>query len=154
MEVGLIDHGFLDFFGDHDGRGRKGIVINGLITWINVVHDGTAENIWKEQADSHYDASEVTEAKDNLWQACGEKIGEKDRRQGNNKKKSELEDIHKALKKLKSEQKIPIILASSGMFAKAPSFGGIHEESSISDVISKLKDIENVIETFMKKQND
>ena len=151
---GSIDHGVLEFFGDADGGGKNGIVINGLIAWINVVHDGAAENIWKEQADSHYDVSEVTEAKDILWQACGDNIGEKDRRQGNNKKRSDLEDIHKALKRLKSDHKLPLILGTSGMFAKAPSFGGISEQSSNGDVISKVKDLENVIETFMKKQND
>ena len=148
---GSIDHGVLEFF---DGGGKNGIVINGLIAWINVVHDGTAENIWKEQAESHYDVSEVTEAKDILWQACGDNIGDKDRRQGNNKKRSDLEDIHKALKRLKSDHKLPLILGTSEMFAKAPSFGGISEESSNGDVISKVKDLENVIETFMKKQND
>ena len=40
------------------------------------------------------------------------------------------------------------------MFSKASSFGGISDNSSNGDVISKVKDLENVIETFMKKQNE
>ena len=53
---GTIDHGLLEFLGDPAGCGKNGIVIDGVVSWINVVHDVIAENVWKEQAESHYDS--------------------------------------------------------------------------------------------------
>ena len=118
--VGTIDHGLLEFLGDPTGRGRNGIVIDGLVSWINVVHDEVAENVWKEQAESHYDSKEVTDAKGALWKASGGQAGDLIQRQGGNKKKMEIDNIHKGLRKLKSEAKLPLILSTCGMMARAP----------------------------------
>ena len=118
------------------------------------MQDGTVENVWKEQAESHYDAKEVTDAKNSLWKACGANIGDTLQRQGGNKTKLELDDIHKGLRKLKSESKLPLILASSGMMAKAPSFGGRSDRSSNGDLVSRVKELEDCMGAFMKKQSD
>ena len=153
---GSVDHGLLEFLGDPAGHGINGIVIDGLVSWINIVQDGTTENVWKEQAESHYDEKEVTEAKDALWKACGANIGEAltVQRKGGIKTKMEIDDIHKGVRKLKSEANLPLILASSGMMAKVPSLGGISDKTSMGDMVSKVKELEDCMGAFMKKQTE
>ena len=110
----------------------------------------------KKVSDDHYDEKEVTEAKDALWKACGANIGEAltVQRKGAIKTKMEIDDIHKGLRKLKDEAKLPLILASSGMMAKAPSFGGISDKTSMGDMVSKVKELEDCMGAFMKKQTE
>ena len=129
-------------------------MIYGVVSWINVVHDIIADNVWKEQAESHYDVKEITEAKDALWKASGGQAGDLVQRQGANKKKMEIEDIHKGLRKLKNESRLPLILSTSGMMARAPNLSGISTKSDIGDVVARVKDLEDSMEAFMKKQSD
>ena len=129
-------------------------MIDGVVSWINVVHDIIADNVWKEQAESHYDVKEITEAKDALWKASGGQAGDLVQRQGANKKKMEIEDIHKGLRKLKNESRLPLILSTSGMMARAPNLSGISTKSDIGDVVARVKDLEDSMEAFMKKQSD
>ena len=63
---------------------------------------------------------EISEAKEALWKACGASLPTIINRQGENKKKKEIDDIHEALKKLKGESKIPLMLATGRMVARAP----------------------------------
>ena len=151
---GTIDRGLLEFLGDPTGRGKNGIVIDGLVAWINVVHDEVAENVWKEQAENHYDSKEVTDAKVALWKASGGQAGDSVQRQGGNKKKMEIDDIHKGLRKLKSDAKLPLILSSCGMMARAPNLSGISATTDMGDVAARVKDLEESMGTFMKKQCD
>ena len=118
------------------------------------MHDEIAENVWKEQAESHYDSKEITEAKEALWKASGGQAGDIVRRQGGNKKKMEIDDIHKGLRKLKSESKLPLILSTSGMMAKAPNLSGISVKTDVGDVVARVKDLEDNMGVFMKKQSD
>ena len=129
-------------------------MINGVVAWIDIVHDGAADGVWKAQADSHYLEKEIAEAKAALWKACGEKLGTRTDRQGENKKKKEIDDISDNLRKLKSESNFPLILATSRMIARAPPFGAISESSNITDVVSKVKNLEDCMGAFMKKQSD
>ena len=49
---------------------------------------------------------------------------------------------------------MPLMLATGRMVARAPPFGGIGEPSNISDVVSKVKNLEESMEAFMKSQSD
>ena len=114
------------------------------------MQEGVPDGIWKSLADSHY----LEKAKAALWKACGENLGTITNRQGDNKKKKEIDDIHDGLRKLKDESKLPLILATSRMAARAPPYRVIHESSKITDVVSKVKDLEECMGAFIKKQND
>jgi hypothetical protein len=153
---GSVDHGLLEFLGDPAGHGKNGIVIDGLVSWINLVQESVTENVWKQQVLSHYEENEISESKAELWKACEVNIGDtlKSRRQGDNKTLMEIDDIHKGLRKLKSDSKLPLILASSGMMAKAPSFGGISDKSTMGDVVSRVKELEECVGAFVKKQSE
>ena len=148
---GSVDRELFEYLGDPAGPGKNGVVINGVIAWIDVVQDGPAEMVWKAQADSHFVDTEISEAKEALWKASREHLGDTVNRQGENKKKKEIDDISEGLKKLKSLTKAPLILATGMMMARAPPFGGISENSSIPDVIVKVKDLEESMESFMNK---
>ena len=142
---------FWQFLGEH---GKNGIVLNGLVAWINIVHDRGANDLWKVQANMKYSDDEVSDAKANLWKAASKALSPAPARQGENKKKSEIEDIHQALQKLKELSALPLILASSKMIADLPVFGGLNEESNISDVINKVVVLENSMNSFVKQQNE
>ena len=151
---GSVDRELLEYLGDPAGPGKNDIVINGVIAWIYIVQDGPAEMVWKAQADSHFIDTEISEAKEALWKASKANLGDTVNRQGENKKKKEIDDISEGLKKLKSLSKVPLILATGKMMAKAPPFGGISDSSSIPDIIVKVKTLEESMESFMKKQSD
>ena len=151
---GSVDRELFEYLGDPAGPGKNGVIINGVVAWIDVVQDGPAEMVWKAQADGHFIDAEISEAKDALWKACREHLGDTVSRQGENKKKKEIDDISEGLKKLKSVSKVPLILATGKMMARAPPFGGISDSSSIPDVIEKVKSLEESMESFMKKQTD
>ena len=51
---GCVDHGLLEYLGDPAGSGKNGVVINGVISWIEIVQEGVPDGIWKSLADSHY----------------------------------------------------------------------------------------------------
>ena len=151
---GSVDRDLLEYLGNRAGPGKNGVVMNGVIAWIDVVQDGPAEMVWKSQADGHFVDIEISEAKNALWKSSKEHLGETVNRQGENKKKKEIDDISDGLKKLKSLSKVPLILATGRMIARAPPFGGISDSSSIPDVIVKIKSLEESMESFMKKQSD
>ena len=100
---GCLDRGLIEYLSNPNGQGINGIVINGVVAWIDIVQDGPAEMVWKTQADSHYVEKEILEAKEALWKACGVNLAPIVNRQGENKKKKEIDDIHEALKKFKRD---------------------------------------------------
>jgi hypothetical protein len=151
---GSVDVGLLEYLGDPAGLGKNGIVINSVVSWIDIVQEGACEGIWKVQADSHYLEKEITEAKATLWKACGENLGVIVNRQGENAKKKEIDDINDGLRKLKSELKLPLILATTKMVARAPPLKGISDTSNFSDVVAKVKELEECLGHFMTKQGD
>ena len=103
--------------------GKNGIVLDGVVLWICVQKKGTAENIWKAEADARFLEEEIQVAKDNLWKACEANIGYKaPKRQGDNKKKADTDDIHKALDKLICANALPLVLASGEIVANTPAY--------------------------------
>ena len=86
---------FVNFLINH---GKNGIVINGAVAWINSVHDRVAYEIWIMQALETYSDDEINEAKADLWKAAANAIGgPATARQGENKKRSDIEDIHQTM---------------------------------------------------------
>ena len=52
----------------------NGIVMNGLLLWINIQRKSTAENIWKSQLLKKSLAEEITTAKHALWEVADDNI--------------------------------------------------------------------------------
>ena len=108
-----IDRGLLEFLKDN---GKNGVVIDGVVSWIEMQMEVAADGIWKAQAEAKYSDDEVMAGKKALWDAAMKNIGDtQPRRQGKSKRWSDIDDIHKALIKLKCVNALPLILASSRM---------------------------------------
>ena len=151
-EGNKIDRLFFEYFCEH---GKNGVVINGVVAWIDIQDGRTGEAVWKAQAESKYEQEEVTEAKKALWDASEEKIGySAPVRIGDSKKAEYIDDIFKALQKLKCGSALPVILASSRMVARSPVFGGITADSSNGDIVNKIGVLEDAMKSYMKQTNE
>ena len=151
-ESNTIDGGILDFLHSY---GSHGIVIDGVISWIDLQLDSVADNIWIAHAIASYSDEEVLAAKSNLWKSCEKLIGEPaPMRQGGNKKRSNIDDIAKALRKLKSCNTLPLILATGKMLRRAPLSSGIPANASNGDIVQRVTLLETSLKDFMKQQHD
>ena len=94
------------------------------------MQESVTENVWKQQVLSHYDENEISESKAALWKACEVHIGDtlKSRRQGDNKTLMEIDDIHKGLRKLKSDSKLPLILLRKSGQVVSTSMDGVKND--------------------------
>ena len=151
-ENDTIDSGILDFLHSY---GSHGIVVDGVISWIDLQLDSVADNIWIAHAIASYSDEEVLNAKSVLWKACEKLIGETAPvRQGGNKKRSNIDDIVKALRKLKSCNTMPLILATGKMLRRAPLSSGISINANNGDIVQRVTLLENSLKDFMKHQSD
>ena len=111
---------------------KDGIVISGVVTWINM-HRGTgATGIWKEAALQCWNDEEVTESKRQLVSAMGPDLEEelkktdrdfkteRKRSEKNPKKTLEINDIITILTFLSEKSKMPLVLASSDQLQRCP----------------------------------
>ena len=95
-ESDAIDRRILEFLKEN---GKNGIVIDGVIAWIDIHKDRSADMLWKARAIDRYCDAEVTTAKAALWKASEKNIGyAAPATQGDNKTKADLDDIDLALK--------------------------------------------------------
>ena len=139
-----------EFLNYLQNNAKNGIVLNGVVAWIDIQQDRIANEIWMNQAIVKYTDEEVTNAKADLWKAAAKALEEDVRvRKGENKKRNDIDDIHVALGKLRNLNATPLIIANSKMVAHMPPFGGLKEDSDISDVINKVKVLENSLNSFI-----
>ena len=86
-------------------HGQKGILLSGLVAWIEVQLDKQGNEVWKPLAERNWLDHEVTAAKEALKEVCGEQLKIlvpefKTKRSGQNKKTKEIDDIIAAIKAL------------------------------------------------------
>ena len=98
-----------------------GVILNGLLLWVDIQRRTIASGIWKAEATKHFTQEEITNAKNLLWDACDENIiGKLINRQGGNKSQTEIDDIETALSKLAEKQVMPLYVATSTMVIQNP----------------------------------
>ena len=96
------------------------------------------------------------DAKKALWHACGMKtsiIGPIVNRQVD-RKKATIDDIGKAMIKLKEMGVLPLLLGSSDMMKRAPCFNTCPSTANASDVLSQVKVLEDSLGSYMKLQTE
>ena len=151
-ETDAIDRGLLEFLKE---ASKNGIVVDGIIAWIDIQQDRSADQLWKARALDRYCDEEVSAAKVALWKASEKNIGyAAPARQGDNKTKADIEDIENALTKLKLANAKPTVLATSKMISRTPNFCGVSGNSDVNDVAQKVKNMENSMNAFMKQNAD
>ena len=155
-DTGGGDEGFLPDvvmkqLGDH---GKNGIVISGLVAWMEVQMDTEGCEIWRGLVERNWSETEVSQAKEALKAACGPLLETlvpdfKTKRQ---KKEKEIEDIRKAIVALQNSNSMPLILASSGMMRRCPPAWGQPATSTIQDVMGKVHMLEEVMNSHLETQ--
>ena len=92
------------FLADVKVTAKNGIVVNGVLTWVDIQSQTTAVGVRQEQMISLFTIEEIEEAIDDLWVAVGGEssiLGIKAKRNnGPNKAKNLVDDLLKAFKKL------------------------------------------------------
>ena len=120
-ENDAINRDLLEYLQD---KGRNGVVIDGLVTWIELEQETVAEVIYMAHAVASFTDEESNEAKAALWKACEKNIGETaPPRQGL-------------------------------MVHKAPVAKGIPLDANAGDIINRVTMLENSLTTFIKQQNE
>ena len=133
----------------------NGIVISGVITWIEVNKDMAAEGIWKEIAAKKWNCDETTAAKKALVNAGGTKLAEiapepiktrQARTSKEGKKTTELDDIMKILVKMNEQRIMPLVLASTEQIRINPqSLGSIRDDSNTATMATRVIALEEAI---------
>ena len=127
------------------GIALHGLVVNGLLQWVDIQRRTVPANQWKEKALRHFSAAEISSAKNQLWDVCDEKVvGRLVTRQGAAKSQAELNDIENTFKILAERQVMPVFVASTVMVMQTPL-------QDISPLSPSSKDIETIVENVMKK---
>ena len=122
--------------------GRNGVVISGVVTWIQAQLGTHGPEIWKSMAERCFSEDEVTAAKEALKNAKGEVLKElvqdfKVKRKGAGKKVAEIDDIKKALLALEAAKDMPLILATSLQMTRCPQSWGVPDNATNQDVMGK-----------------
>ena len=137
---------------------KFGIVINGVLTWIDSMQGGPAADVWMAEAEKKFNDQEISTAKSALWNACGKHLEDESveniKRKDPDKKKKEIKDINEALNKLKNASKKPLILATSLMVQRCPMFRGLTEEVDISEEVGHLSELKTTMSAMMKDNTE
>ena len=97
------------------------------------------------------------EAKKALWKVCEKQIdiiGPMVNCRVADKKKATIDDIGKAMLKLKEQGTLPLLLGSSDMMKRAPCYNTSPDTATSSDVLARVKVLEDVLGSYMKIQTD
>ena len=152
-----VEENLVDVFGYLKNEAKNGIAINGILVWIDVQQKSTPPDVWIAQASYAFCEGEVEAARSALWKAVGvrkELIGEIIGHKSPGKKIKNLEDIHKAMITLKEKEALPMLLCSNGMVPNFPAFHCDKKEMDTTDVLAKMKVLEQSMSSFMKQNND
>ena len=91
----------------------NGIIINGLLVWIDIQQRSTPTKIWQAQASYAFCDVEVEMARSALWKAAGKRvdlIGDLSGHKSPRKKEKNLGDIDRAMTKLRENDALPLLL--------------------------------------------
>ena len=136
-----------------------GIVISGVITWIQAQIDTLGSDIWRSLAERCFLAKEITAAKDALKSAKGTALETllpefKTNRSGPNKKSREIDDIKKAIEALTQAKQMPLVLASSQQMLRCPQSWGVPESPTSQDVMGKIYHLEKALSDSIEIQRE
>ena len=105
------------FLTDVKVTAKNGIVLNGVLAWVDIQSHTTAVGVRQDQMISLFTLEEIEEAIEDLWGACGGEetvLGTMPKRNNvPNKAKNLVDDLFKAFIKLEEADKKPAILATS-----------------------------------------
>jgi hypothetical protein len=128
-----------DVFSYLKKEAKNGIVINGILVWIDIQQRSTPPNVWMSQAAEEFLEEEVDAARSALWKAVGSRkghIGDIIAHKSPNKKQKNIDDINKAMMILKEKEALPFLLCSNGMVSNFPTFHCDKDKMNVTDVMT------------------
>ena len=132
-----------------------GVILNGLLVWVNIQRRTTAENIWKAIATKHFTKEEITDAKEAPWDVGDSNaLGKQIKRQGPSKSSTELDDISTALTILAEKKILPLFITTSNMLMRTPSYNLNTHDADNDAVVNRLKLLEDSVNAFIGNQCD
>ena len=150
------EESFADFQVYLDLHAKNGVILNGILTWIDIQQKTTAPLVWRTQATAWFSEPEVMEAKEALWKVCASKvdiIGKLVNRTTGDKKSVTIGDIGDGMTKLKDNGVMPLLLGSSLMLQRVPCYNTTSkDDSDISAVMTRVKGLEDCMNEYMKQQ--
>ena len=150
------EESFADFQVYLDLHAKNGVILNGILTWIDIQQKTTAPLVWRNQASAWFSEPEVMEAKEALWRVCASKvdiIGKLVSRTTSDKKSVTIGDISDAMTKLKDKGVMPLLLGTSLMLQRVPCYNTTSkDDSDITSVMTRVKGLEDCMNEYMKQQ--
>ena len=139
--------------------GQKGIVISGIVTWIEAQIDSQTSDAWRSLAVRCFLDGEVTAAKEALKSAKGIVLENlltdfKTKRQGASKKAKEIDDIRDAIVALQAAGEMPLVMASSKQMVRCPQSWGVPPAATVQDVMGRVIMLEKVMADNMQNQKE
>ena len=151
------DQSFSEFQDYLQLHAKNGVILNGLLTWIDIQQKTTAPLVWRNLANLQFSEPEVMEAKEALWKVCGNKIeiiGKLVNRTSTDKKNVSIGDIGDAMTKLKEKHLMPLLLGSSMMLQRVPCYNTTSkDDTDMSIVVTRVKALEDSMNEYMKQQS-
>ena len=129
---------------------KKGILISGVVTWIQAQIGTHGTDIWKSLAQRCFLGPEVTAAKEALRSAKGAVFENlvtdfKVNSLGDGKETKEIEDIRKAIVALQAAGDMPLVMATSSHMQRCPQSWGVPETATVQDVMGKVMELEKAM---------
>ena len=145
---------FQRFKDDVKATAKNGIVLSGVLAWVDIQSHTTAEGVRQEQMASLFTIDEIEDAIEDLWGACGgddSVIGTMPRRNnGPNKVKNLVDDLFRGFKKLTEHNKKPAILTTSVQMRTIRPYNVDDTNINQSDVMERVKMLEGCISNQSK----
>ena len=152
------DQSFVDFQDYLMLHAKNGVILNGVLTWIDIQQKTTAPLVWRNQANAWFSEPEVMEAKEALWKICENKvdiIGKMVNRTSSDKKNVSIGDIGDAMAKLKEKDVLPLMLSSSLMLQRVPCYNTTSkDDTDVTTVATRVKALEDSMNEYMKQQTN
>ena len=139
--------------------GEKGVVISGLVAWMEAQMDTQGSDIWLSLAERCFQDSEVSAAKEALKLASGTALEAlvtdfNKNRKGENKKVKELDDIKRAVLALREAGKMPLVMATSKQLTRCPQSWGVPDSPSSQDIMGKISYLEKAMADSIEQQKE
>ena len=136
--------------------GEHGIVVDGIIAWVAVNKEMTAENLLKQLMEKSLTLDEVLKSRAALIAAAGSDLDEWNGKEWKEVKgsrqltKTAVEDIIKAMTILTDKKKMPLILAGPEQFRRCPGAGSSSQTVSVPELEKKVESLEKRMVDFME----
>ena len=137
-------------------HGEHGIVVDGIIAWVAMNREMTAENILKQFMQKQLTLDELLKSRAALRASGGPELQEWFEKLPKTRSEMKLavEDIVKAMTFLTESKKMPLILAGPEQIRRCPGAGSSSQTASV-ELESKIQSLEKSMNDFMdsnKKQ--